>query len=177
MGCGNDAELSSLKKENATLKSTINEQKTTIEKLKNDVAMYVPKENKNTSADKSSVANQPVELVSLNIVKSITTDVDVSFKNISTKNIDAIEFVILQFDNFGRPAYRFNDPSAGNVTSKLTMQDNTAPGGIMKSGWSLYNTDRTMKGKVVVKQVHFTDGAVWTNNNFDSIVNSEKDKL
>ena len=69
---------------------------------------------------------------------------------------------------------RFNDTSYGNVTSKLTVQGNAAPGASLKGGWTLYNMEKSRKAKVVVSQVHFTDGAVWDNKNFDSDVEREK---
>ena len=139
--------------------------------------MYVPKNKKQVPAAQKEQSEQPVQLAEIKFDKSGVTEVDVVFKNTSNKTIDAVEFVILQFDNFGRPANRFNDPSHGNVTGKLNMQGNAAPGATIKGGWTLFNTEQTTKGKVVVKQVHFTDGAVWTNNNFDDEVANGKDHM
>ncbi|SFB08087.1 DUF5780 domain-containing protein [Selenomonas ruminantium] len=173
-GCGNSAQLSQLQKENQELKSQVEDLQKENKELENKVSMYVPKEQKNKSNSSQSQVSQPVKLAKISFDKSGVTEVSVTLQNVSPKNVDAVEFVILQFDNFGRPAYRFNDSSYGNVTSELTMQGNAAPNGFLKSGWTLFNTEKTTKGKVVIKQVHFADGSVWTNNNFEKEVDEGK---
>lgn len=172
-GCGNSAELDSLKKENSDLKAQIETLKEENAEMENKVAMYVPKEQTNSKSESSG--DQPVKLASIDIGPDAGgASVQVNLQNTSSKNIDAIEFVVLQFDNFGRPSNRFNDPSYGNVTKPLTLQGNAAPGASLKGSWTLFNMEKSRKAKVVIKQVHFTDGAVWENKNFDAEVEKEK---
>lgn len=173
-GCGNDAQVKKLQDENADLKNQVESLQKDKEALENKVAMYVPKEQ-NTKSKDSSSNDQPVKVSKLEIGPSAGgAAVDVSLQNAAGKNMDAVEFVILQFDNFGKPSNRFNDPSAGNVTSKLTVQGNAAPGASLSGSWTLFNMEKSRKAKVVISQVHFTDGAVWTNKNFDDDVAREK---
>lgn len=173
-GCGNSEQLTQLKKENQELKIQVEDLQKQNKELENKVAMYIPKEQKNNNKSSQEQVSQPVKLAKIAFDKSGVTEVSVTLQNTTQKTIDAVEFVILQFDNFGRPAYRFNDSSYGNVTSELTMQGNAGPNGFLKSGWTLFNTEKTTKGKVVIKQVHFTDGSVWTNNNFEKEVDAGK---
>ncbi len=177
-GCGSDAELAQMKQENEELKSQVESLTKENADLKGQVAMYVPNEQTADSSPASlSTRSAPVELAELSFVTDIATHVSVKFKNVSQKTIDGVEFVILQFDNFGRPAYRFDNISYGNVSGELTMQGAAAPGDTLHSGWIMFNIEKTTKGKVVVKQVHFTDGAVWTNNHYDEEIKKEKEKM
>jgi len=163
-GCTSDAEYSTLKKENQDLKTRL--------------AQYEPVGNTTSNSSQQGEKpfdTPPVSLQSMDFDKSGVTGVKVVFQNTSNKTVDAIEFVILEFDNFGRPAYRFNDKSEGNVSGKLLMQEKAQPGGTMNSSWTLFNTDNTVKGKVVVKQVHFTDDTVWTNSRYDEQVRKEQE--
>ncbi|WP_027396026.1 DUF5780 domain-containing protein [Anaerovibrio lipolyticus] len=176
-GCGNNEQLSQLQNENQELKSQIESLQKQNKELENKVSMYVPKEQQQNNSSSQTQSSQPVKLAKISFDKRGVTEVSVTLQNITPKTIDAVEFVILQFDNFGRPAYRFNDPSYGNVTSALTMQGNAAPNGFLTSGWTLFNTEKTTKGKVVIKQVHFTDGSVWNNDNFDQEVDAGKSSL
>lgn len=173
-GCGNEDQVKKLQSENADLKSQVESLTQEKEDLENKVAMYVPKDQ--TSKTKvNDNGDQPVKVSHIQIGPDAGgASVDVSLQNTAGKNIDAIEFVVLQFDNFGKPSNRFNDSSAGNVTSKLTVQGNAAPGASLKGSWTLFNMEKSRKAKVVVSQVHFTDGAVWTNKNFDADVDREK---
>ncbi len=143
-------------------------------KLENAVAMYVPKaaeKVKNTS----EVENQPVSLVSLQFPEYVVPQISVTFVNNSTKVVDAIEFSVLCFDNFGQPA---NYHSSGNVINSFSLQETIQPGNTGKSSWNVYSmSNGTKKGKVVVTKVHFTDGAIWVNNEFDKIIEKEKVKL
>lgn len=173
-GCANDGQIKKLQTENAELKTQVESLQKENESLENKVAMYVPKDQEGKSSAHTA-SDQPVQATRIEIGPSAGgASVNVSLKNTSGKNIDAIEFVVLQFDNFGKPSNRFNDTSYGNVTSKLTVQGNAAPGASLKGGWTLYNMEKSRKAKVVVSQVHFTDGAVWDNKNFDSDVEREK---
>ena len=170
-GCSSNSEVSKLKEQNADLQQQLSDLQKENEDLKNQVSMYVPKAPTQKTAEGSN--NQPVELSSINIGPDNIgiTGVDVSFKNTSQKNIDGIEFVVLKFDNFGKPSER------DNVSSILTMQGNAATGGNLSSGWTMYaDNKKARKAKVVVKQVHFTDGAVWENKSFEDDVAKEKIK-
>lgn len=153
--------IEQLQKENSDLKVQVEDLQKQNKELENKVAMYVPKDSAQ-KADYQTLPDQPVKLVDIEFDKSGVTGVKLSFQNLTPKTIDAIEFVILQFDNFGRPAYRFNKKSYGNVTSPLTMQGNAGPKETLNGAWTLYNTEKTTKGKTVIKQVHFTDGSIWT---------------
>lgn len=173
-GCGNEDQVKKLQNENDNLKKQVESLNQEKDALENKVAMYVPKDQNGKIKD-SSTGDEPVKLAHIEIGPSAGgAAVDVSLQNTSGKNIDAIEFVVLQFDNFGKPSNRFNDPSAGNVTSKLTVQGNAAPSASLRGSWTLYNMEKSRKAKVVISQVHFTDGAVWTNKNFDDDVAREK---
>ncbi|MBP2659145.1 MAG: hypothetical protein H6Q69_2177 [Firmicutes bacterium] len=169
-GCGNSGETSKLQNEIKQLKMENTDYKNRLTKYE-----ALTKEN-NEQKEVASTEQPPVILKKIEFDKSGVTGVKVVFQNNTPKTIDAIEFVILQFDNFGRPAYRFNDKSNGNVSGKLLMQGNTQPQGTMQSGWTLYNTEKTVKGKTVVSQVHFTDGSVWSNLKFDEEVSKEKEE-
>lgn len=172
-GCVNDQEIEKLKSENETLKEQIAALEEKNSSLEDKIAMYVPKEQ--TTNNEQSNNEQPVKLASINIGPDAGgASVDVTLQNTSSKTIDAVDFVVLQFDNFGRPSNRFNDPKYGNVTSTLTLQGNTAPGDTLRGGWTLFNMEKSQKAKVVIQQVHFTDGAVWVNRNFESDVEKEK---
>jgi len=163
-GCNNN-EIQALKKENDDLKIRLAK----YEKVE---------ENTQQKSEKEEIFDTPpVELTSIEFDKSGVTSVTVVFKNTSPKTLDAIEFVILQFDNLGRPAYRFNDKSHGNVTGELLLQENAQENKIIKGAWTLFNTERSTKGKVVIKQVHYTDNSSWVNQKFTEQINKEKDKL
>lgn len=172
-GCGSNSQIEQLQKENSDLKVQVNDLQKQNKELENKVAMYVPNDSSQKAEDQSQ-SDQPVKLVNIEFDKSGVTSVKLSFQNLTPKTIDAIEFVILQFDNFGRPAYRFNDPSYGNISSPLTMQGNASPKETLNGAWTLFNTEKTTKGKIIIKQVHFTDGSTWTNDNFQSEVNDKK---
>ncbi|BAL82020.1 hypothetical protein SELR_03120 [Selenomonas ruminantium subsp. lactilytica TAM6421] len=173
-GCGNDAELKKIQDENVELKRQVESLSKENEEMKNKVAMFVPKENKANPQSKQQ-GDQPVALGNIEIGPDAGgASVKVSLKNVSPKTVDAIEFVVLQFDNFGKPSNRFNDESYGNVTSVLTVQGTAANGQSLSGGWTLFNMEKSRKAKVVVKQVHFTDGAVWENKSFDDEVARER---
>lgn len=174
VGCGNTAELDALKKENSELKAQIETLEKEKTEMENKIAMYVPKEQSVSKSDSPS-GDQPVKLAGIEIGPDAGgASVQVNLQNASGKNVDAIEFVVLQFDNFGRPSNRFNDESYGNVTNPLTLQGNAAPGSSLKGSWTLFNMEKSRKAKVVIKQVHFTDGAIWENKNFEAEVEKEK---
>lgn len=174
-GCGNSAELKKLQDENAQLKSQVESLTKENEDMKNKVAMYVPSTNNKTNSQNKQQGDQPVALANIEIGPDAGgAAVKVSLKNVSQKTIDAIEFVVLQFDNFGKPSNRFNDESYGNVTSVLTVQGSAANGQSLSGGWTLFNMEKSRKAKVVIKQVHFTDGAVWENKSFEDEVARER---
>ena len=174
-GCGNSAELKKLQDENAQLKSQVESLTKENEDMKNKVAMYVPVTNNKTNSQNKQQGDQPVALANIEIGPDAGgAAVKVSLKNVSQKTVDAIEFVVLQFDNFGKPSNRFNDESYGNVTSVLTVQGSASTGQSLSGGWTLFNMEKSRKAKVVIKQVHFTDGAVWENKSFEDEVNRER---
>ena len=174
-GCGNSAELKKLQDENAQLKSQVESLTKENEDMKNKVAMYVPVTNNKTNSQNKQQGDQPVALANIEIGPDAGgAAVKVSLKNVSQKTVDAIEFVVLQFDNFGKPSNRFNDESYGNVTSILTVQGSASTGQSLSGGWTLFNMEKSRKAKVVIKQVHFTDGAVWENKSFEDEVNRER---
>lgn len=163
LGCGSD----DLRRQNSDLQKQVSDLKKENTDLKNQVSMYAPKDKTTGTTDSTSASNQPVAPSSIKIGPDEVgiTEVNVSFKNVSQKNVDAIEFVVLKFDNFGKPSDR------DNVTSVLTMQGNAAPSGNLSAGWTLFaDSKKARKAKVVVKQVHFTDGTVWGNNSFENDV-------
>lgn len=166
-GCSSNNDSQVLKKENEDLKIRLSK----YEKVETNI------QTNNTQKQEEVFENPPVELKSIEFDKSGVTGVNVIFKNNSPKTVDAIEFVILQFDNLGRPAYRFNDSSHGNVTGELLMQGTAKENGTIKGGWTLFNADKTTKGKIVVKQVHYTDNSLWVNQKFTEQVKKEQDKL
>lgn len=168
-GCGNSEALSKLQLENKQLKQENTDYKNRLTKY--EAPTKVNDEKQEIVSEEPS----PVELKKIEFDKSGVTSVNIAFQNNTQKTIDAIEFVILQFDNFGRPAFRFNDKSYGNVSGKLVMQGVAQPQGTLRSGWTLYNTERTTKGRTVVNQVHFTDGATWNNLKFDEEVSKRKE--
>ncbi len=175
-GCGNAEEVSKLQTENQQLKSENQQLNSDNADYKNRLTKYEAPTKINTEQKEVTSEEQPpVVLKKIEFDKTGVTGVNVIFQNNTPKAIDAIEFVILQFDNFGRPAYRFNDKSKDSVSGKLLMQGNTQPHGTMQGGWTLFNTEKTIKGKTVVSQVHFTDGSVWTNLKFDEEVSKEKE--
>ena len=173
-GCSNANEVTKLQQENSQLKSKIEELSSQTEDFRNRLAKYevIPQKSSNVP---NLEEDSPVKLQNISFDKDGVTGVSISFINTSPKTVDAIEFVILQFDNFGRPAYRFNDKSEGNVSSALLMQGNATTNNTLNSAWTLFNTERTVKGKVIIKQVHFTDGAVWNNLKFNEQVDREKE--
>ena len=168
-GCANDTEVLKLQQENQQLKSDNADYKNRLSKYE------TPTQINDKQKEIISDEQPPVILKKIEFDKSGVTGVNVVFQNNTSKTIDAIEFVILQFDNFGRPAYRFNDKTQGNVSGKLLMQGTAQPQGTMQAGWTLFNTEKTTKGKTVVSQVHFTDGSVWNNLKFDEEVSKEKE--
>lgn len=175
LGCGNSEEIKALQDENTNLKSTIEDLQKQNTQLQKEIEMYVPKKESKSSS--TAAENQPVEVVNIEYGVDVITNAHIKFKNVSTKTIDAVEFVMLHFDNFGRPAYYFNDESDGNVSGKLNLQSVAAPNEILYGGWDFYCLDSAKKGKVVVNQVHFTDGTTWVNQQFDDIVEKEKQSL
>ena len=164
-GCSGD--LQALKKENAELKL----------RLSNYENSKTQTESPVSSKPGVRFETPPVKLTSIEFDKSGVTGVNIKFQNNSPKTLDAIEFVILQFDNFGRPAYRFNDSKYGNISGELLLQGIAKQNGTLSGGWTLFNTEKTTKGKVVVKQVHYTDNSLWINQNFSEQINFEKEKL
>lgn len=174
-GCGNSAEMKKLQDENAELKSQVETLTKENEEMRNKVAMYVPATNEKKSTSDKQKGDQPVVLGNIEIGPDAGgAGVKVSLKNVSQKTVDAIEFVVLQFDNFGKPSNRFNDESYGNVTSVLTVQGTAGNGQSLNGSWTLFNMEKSRKAKVVIKQVHFTDGAVWENKSFDDDVARER---
>lgn len=173
-GCGNSEELQALQNENASLKTSIEDLQKQNDQLQKEIEMYVPKKEHTSSTE---AKNQPVELVNLEYGYDVVTNVHIKFKNVSTKTIDAVEFVLLHFDNFGRPACYDDDKSIGNVSKKLNLQSVAAPNEVISGGWNFFVLDSAKKGKAVVKQVHFTDGSTWVNQQFDDIVAEEKQSL
>lgn len=170
-GCSNSEEILKLKNENQQLKLENAD-------YKNRLSKYEPPTKIND--EKKQIASEeqpPVLLKKIEFDKSGVTGVNVVFQNNTAKAIDAIEFVILQFDNFGRPAYRFNDKSNGNVSGKILMQGSAQPQGTIQGSWTLFNTEKTTKGKTVVSQVHFIDGSVWSNLKFDEQVSMGKESF
>lgn len=172
LGCGNSDELKSIQEENANLKATVEDLQAKNDQLQKEIEMYVPKKSEPTSS--TEVENQPIEIVSINYGYDVVTNAEIKIKNVSTKTIDAIDMACIHFDNFGRPAYYFNDSSKGNVAEKLTLQDTVKPNEVTYGLWNFYCLDLAKKGKVVVHQVHFTDGTTWVNQNFDDIIEKEK---
>ena len=45
---------------------------------------------------------------------------------------------------------------------------------MLSGAWTLYLSDRATKGKIILKQVHFTDGSVWRNSQFQDQLDKEK---
>lgn len=166
-GCGNEDQL---KKENDELKVQVEQLQQENKKLTNDVAMYVPKE-KAVSTNVVEADNQPVSLVSVQFPEYVVPQVDVTFKNNTQKVIDGVEFVVICFDNFGRPAKE----NGKNVSGKITMQKSIQPDSTGGASWNVYSiSENTKKGKIIVSQVHFNDGSTWINYDYDKILEKEK---
>lgn len=162
-GCGDTQKLGQFSKENQALKTQVAQLQKQNEALQNRLTKYEPTQEKSSvqpNATVSETERAPVELASISVSRRIATFIDVTFTNTTPKTVDAIEFVVLQFDNFGRPAYRFNDKKEGNVTGDLLLQGTAVPGATLNGAWKIFNADAVEKCKVILKQVHFTDRAV-----------------
>lgn len=170
VGCGNSAELEQLKSENSALQQEVTQLKADKKNLEDKIAMYVPSELKGKPI--TDLPDQPMKVGNFSIGPDDMgiTRTRVELINVTSKTIDAAEFVILKFDNFGRPASQGD----GNVTSPLTLQGEAAPNGVLTGAWTLYLSDRATKGKIILKQVHFTDGSVWRNSQFQDQLDKEK---
>lgn len=82
----------------------------------------------------------------------------ISFKNLSTKTVDAFEVDIYCYDTFDREV---TFTGYGNVFGGIA-QDIYMPSGSEESlYWTLDLFDNTTKVKVVVTAVHYTDGTTW----------------
>lgn len=170
-GCGNSTELDQLKSENSSLQKEVTQLKADKKNLEEKIAMYVPSELKGKPI--TDLPDQPMKVGNFSIGPDDIgiTRTRIELINVTSKTIDAAEFVILKFDNFGRPA---NSQGDGNVTSPLTLQGEAAPNGVLSGAWTLYLADRATKGKIILKQVHFTDGSVWRNSQFQDQLDKEK---
>ena len=142
-----------------------------------------------------SVSNQPVIVSELSIkdnpfVGNARKDFDIKFKNLSNKDIDAIEFTILFFDTFNNPAminntnqnyYTINNSAVINNTNQnyytMIFQQKIKINKIKNSSWYMYNCPNAMKGKILIKQVHFTDDTIWVNDNYDDLLITGKDSF
>jgi hypothetical protein len=171
VGCGNSAELDQLKSENSSLQKEVTQLKADKKNLEDKIAMYVPSELKGKPV--TDLPDQPMKVGNFSIGPDDIgiTRTRIELINVTSKTIDAAEFVILKFDNFGRPAISQGD---GNITSPLTLQGEAASNGVLSGAWTLYLSDRATKGKIILKQVHFTDGSVWRNSQFQEQVDKEK---
>lgn len=101
----------------------------------------------------------------------------VKLQNVSTKTVDAIELAILSFDNMGRPAMVIKKQFESNVEEPLLLQGNVAPQGYMEGNLYVYTRNRGTKGAIVVKSIHYTDGSLWENNQYQAEINAKKEKL
>lgn len=124
----------------------------------------------NTAAPEKAAAadqakpEQPKEPVPVEVVKSSVTrdsigtpEANVTFKNISKKEIDGIKARIKTFNNFDEPVNGF----LSDNTFEGISQDKVAPGKSNDVVWTLYNFDGASKIKVEVYHIHFSDGTVW----------------
>lgn len=159
-GCSSNNEITALKEEN--------------QKLKDKLAQY-EKPASNVTQDKQAYDVPPIQIQEISFDKSGVTGVKIVVQNTSDKTIDAVELALITFDNFGRPAKRFGNED--NVVDDILMQKVINKGGSGGSSWTIFNYDDATKGKVVVKQIHYTDGTVWTNTTYQKQITNEKKKL
>lgn len=80
----------------------------------------------------------------------IGTEVRISYKNVSAKDLDALKFYYFCTNNFGDPV----------GTGRLIAQDKIKAGKADSGTWSIYK-DTCTKVKVTVTDVHFTDDTNW----------------
>lgn len=124
----------------------------------------------NTPAPEKAVATeqakpeQPKEPMPVEVVKSSVTrdsigtpEANVTFKNISKKEIDGIKARIKTFNNFDEPVNGFLSDNTFDGIS----QDKIGAGKPNDVTWTLYNFDGASKIKVEVYHVHFSDGTAW----------------
>ena len=86
-----------------------------------------------------------------------TPEANLTFKNVSSKKIDAIRFAILCYNNFDEPV---TNVISGNTFMGMD-QDRLSPGRQSTSTWTLNLFDLTTKIKPFVYEVHFVDGSTW----------------
>jgi hypothetical protein len=103
-------------------------------------------------------------LVSFNSIG--TPEANLSFNNISDKDIDAFEITILCYDNYDRPVNHYLYKT--NVFTGI-YQDIIKPDESSFCLWTLYGYDNTTKIKAVLKSVHYKGKGVWYPKNKISI--------
>ncbi len=87
-----------------------------------------------------------------------TPEANVTYKNISTKEIDGIKARFKVFNNFDEPVNGF---LSDNNNFDALSQDKIPAGASSEGTWAMYNFDGASKIKVEVFHVHFTDGTTW----------------
>lgn len=172
-GCsGDNAELDKLKKENLELKARLEK----LEKIPTNTERPIVSTNlKKTDNGTKENIYSPVSVSNIRIEHDILTQIYATFKNVSSKTIDGIDFNVLLFDNFGRPVDSSSN-GTNNVVDGL-YQEKIAPLKSKNGSWELYLYDQAQKGKIIIKQVHFADGTTWENPNYESELTKEKGKL
>ena len=92
------------------------------------------------------------------------TDLKITFQNNDTRTVDAIDTYMLIYDNFGEPTYPNN---ATKNYFHLLFQEPIKPNKHKYCRWTLFFASNVRKVKVLVRQVHFTNGDTWINKDFD----------
>ena len=83
----------------------------------------------------------------------------ITFKNTSTKIIDAIKISIICFDNFNKPT-----SSNGDIEFHAINQKTINPNTTIDDKWTLYMHENTTKFTAILKEIHFTDGTTWNSD-------------
>lgn len=83
----------------------------------------------------------------------------VSFKNVSTKTIDAFEITIKCYDSYDRLVRK--QISNEGAFYGISQNRNISSGDMQGATWTLHLFDNTTKFDATITSVHFTDGTVW----------------
>lgn len=87
-----------------------------------------------------------------------TPTIRIYYKNISSKDIDAITFSVSCFNNFNEPVNGSLDGNKFQGISQTTLR----AGKKEESTWTMYSFDLTTKTDTpLITKVHFTDGSKW----------------
>ena len=116
-----------------------------------------------------AVEGAPVEIIDLKAQEAVLYDEGyITYKNVSDKLIDRIEFEMLLFNKEGKPII---DEHSKSSCKRIASEGRLLPNDELKRGW--YIQKGTTKIKARVAQVIFSDGSTWEDGEIVSWIERE----